>query len=128
MVDRAIEDAISPPLEEGFLESDFAPIMKWMDERFDVEFADLSPYDMLEQVPLNDIYYSVDAGVHLLGASRRLLILLARAYPHYFTLIATRSHDSFAEHFKYLCLILSPFRNGMTCTPTSAREPTSVPT
>jgi hypothetical protein len=42
----------------GFLQTDYKPIMKWLDdERFEVDYKHMTPQLIFDQVPLNDIYY-----------------------------------------------------------------------
>jgi hypothetical protein len=41
----------------GFLVTDYAPLAKWLDERFEVDYKHMSPQLIFDQVPLNDIYY-----------------------------------------------------------------------
>ncbi len=44
----------------GFLQTDFDPINKWFDERFDVEYKHMTPELIFDQVPLNGIYYQTN--------------------------------------------------------------------
>lgn len=41
----------------GFLQTDFAPLAKWLDEPFNVDYKHMTPQVIFDQVPLNDIYY-----------------------------------------------------------------------
>ncbi len=41
----------------NFLVTDFAPLAKWLDERFEVDYKHMTPQLIFDQVPLNDIYY-----------------------------------------------------------------------
>lgn len=41
----------------GFLSTDYAPLSKWLDERFEVDYKHMTPQLIFDQVPLNDIYY-----------------------------------------------------------------------
>jgi len=41
----------------GFLVTDFAPLAKWLDERFEVDYKHMTPALIFDQVPLNDIFY-----------------------------------------------------------------------
>jgi hypothetical protein len=41
----------------GFLVTDYAPLAKWLDERFEVDYKHMTPQLIFDQVPLNDIYY-----------------------------------------------------------------------
>ncbi len=50
--------AIGNPLSTaGFLATDYAPLSKWLDERFEVDYKHMTPQLVFDQVPLNDIYY-----------------------------------------------------------------------
>ncbi len=41
----------------GFLATTYAPLSKWLDEAFDVDYKHMTPQVVFNQVPLNDIYY-----------------------------------------------------------------------
>ena len=41
----------------GFLSTAYAPLAKWLDQRFDVDYKHMTPQLIFDQVPLNDIYY-----------------------------------------------------------------------
>jgi hypothetical protein len=41
----------------AFLVTDYAPLSKWLDERFEVDYKHMTPQLIFDQVPLNDIYY-----------------------------------------------------------------------
>ncbi len=41
----------------GFLVTNYAPLAKWLDERFEVDYKHMTPQLIFDQVPLNDIYY-----------------------------------------------------------------------
>jgi len=41
----------------GFLATNYAPLTKWLDERFEVDYKHMTPALIFDQVPLNDIYY-----------------------------------------------------------------------
>ncbi|MDF1849319.1 MAG: hypothetical protein P1U85_00685 [Verrucomicrobiales bacterium] len=41
----------------GFLKTDFAPLNKWLDERFEVDYKHMTPQLIFDQLPLNDIFY-----------------------------------------------------------------------
>lgn len=41
----------------GFLTTDYTPLAKWLDERFEVDYKHMTPQLIFNQVPLNDIYY-----------------------------------------------------------------------
>jgi len=42
----------------GFLQTDYKPIMKWLDdERFEVDYKHMTPQLIFDQVPLNEVYY-----------------------------------------------------------------------
>ncbi len=41
----------------GFLATDFDPLNKWLDERFEVDYKHMTPELIFDQVPLNDIFY-----------------------------------------------------------------------
>lgn len=42
---------------QGFLKTDYEPLQKWLDERFEVDYKHMTPALIFDQVPLNDIYY-----------------------------------------------------------------------
>lgn len=44
----------------GFLETDFDPLNKWLDERFKVEYKHMTPDLIFDQVPLNSIFYQTE--------------------------------------------------------------------
>jgi hypothetical protein len=41
----------------GFLKTDYEPLNKWLDERFEVDYKHMTPQLIFDQVPLNDIFY-----------------------------------------------------------------------
>ncbi len=41
----------------GFLATNYTPLAKWLDERFEVDYKHMTPALIFDQVPLNDIYY-----------------------------------------------------------------------
>ncbi|MDF1656314.1 MAG: hypothetical protein P1U58_01810 [Verrucomicrobiales bacterium] len=41
----------------GFLKTDYDPLNKWLDERFEVDYKHMTPALIFDQVPLNDIFY-----------------------------------------------------------------------
>lgn len=41
----------------GFLKTDFEPLNKWLDERFEVDYKHMTPTLIFDQVPLNSIFY-----------------------------------------------------------------------
>ncbi len=41
----------------GFLQTDYQPLTKWLDERFEVDYKHMTPQLIFDQVPLNDIFY-----------------------------------------------------------------------
>ena len=41
----------------GFLKTDFDPLNKWLDERFEVDYKHMTPNLIFDQVTLNDIFY-----------------------------------------------------------------------
>lgn len=41
----------------GFLTTDYAPLNKWLDEAFEVDYKHMTPQLIFDQVPLNDIFY-----------------------------------------------------------------------
>ncbi|MEX2578744.1 MAG: hypothetical protein WD342_06775 [Verrucomicrobiales bacterium] len=41
----------------GFLKTDYEPLEKWLDERFEVDYKHMTPDLIFDQVPLNDIFY-----------------------------------------------------------------------
>ncbi len=51
---RATGDALSTT---GFLATNYTPLAKWLDERFEVDYKHMTPALIFDQVPLNDIYY-----------------------------------------------------------------------
>lgn len=46
-------DLIGP----GFLKTDYEPLAKWLDERFEIDYKHMTPALIFDQVPLNDIFY-----------------------------------------------------------------------
>jgi hypothetical protein len=44
-----------------FLATDYEPLEKWFNERFDIDYRQMTPELIFEQVPLNDIYYELIA-------------------------------------------------------------------
>ncbi len=46
-------DMIGP----GFLKTDYEPLAKWLDERFEIDYKHMTPALIFDQVPLNDIFY-----------------------------------------------------------------------
>jgi hypothetical protein len=53
----AVGDA-DPTSTAGFLQTDYKPLMKWLDdERFEVDYKHMTPQLIFDQVPLNDIFY-----------------------------------------------------------------------
>lgn len=52
------EVADSGPINAaGFLKTDYDPLNKWLDERFEVDYKHMTPTLIFDQVPLNDIFY-----------------------------------------------------------------------
>lgn len=45
----------------AFLVTDYAPLSKWLDERFEVDYKHMTPQLIFDQVPLNDIYYETSS-------------------------------------------------------------------
>lgn len=41
----------------GFLKTDYEPLRKWLDERFEVDYKHMTPQLIFDQLPLNDIFY-----------------------------------------------------------------------
>lgn len=41
----------------GFLKTEYQPLNKWLDERFEVDYKHMTPALIFDQVPLNDIFY-----------------------------------------------------------------------
>lgn len=41
----------------GFLKTDYEPLNKWLDERFEVDYKHMTPQLIFDQIPLNDIFY-----------------------------------------------------------------------
>lgn len=41
----------------GFLKTDYEPLNKWLDERFEVDYKHMTPSLIFDQVPLSDIFY-----------------------------------------------------------------------
>ena len=41
----------------GFLKTDYEPLQKWLDERFEVKYVAMTPQAVFDQVPLRDIHY-----------------------------------------------------------------------
>lgn len=57
-IDNSGGAATGNPLSTvGFLSTDYAPLVKWLDERFEVDYKHMTPELIFDQVPLNDIYY-----------------------------------------------------------------------
>lgn len=51
--EEAAVDMIGP----GFLKTDYEPLAKWLDERFEIDYKHMTPALIFDQVPLNDIFY-----------------------------------------------------------------------
>ena len=53
------EVAVSPPptVPPTFLYTDYEPLRNWMDERFEVEYRNMTPTLIFDQLPINDINY-----------------------------------------------------------------------
>jgi hypothetical protein len=45
----------------GFLETDFEPLNKWLDEVFEVNYKHMTAELIFDQVPLNDIFYQTNS-------------------------------------------------------------------
>jgi len=41
----------------GFLKTDYEPLQKWLDERFEVKYVAMTPESVFDQQPLKDIFY-----------------------------------------------------------------------
>jgi len=41
----------------GFLKTDYEPLKKWLDERFEVKYVAMTPQSVFDQVPLDTINY-----------------------------------------------------------------------
>jgi len=41
----------------GFLVTDYEPLKRWLDERFEVDYKHMTPQLIFDQLPLNDIFY-----------------------------------------------------------------------
>ena len=39
------------------MKTDYAPLNKWLDERFEVDYKHMTPQLIFDQLPLNDIFY-----------------------------------------------------------------------
>lgn len=63
--DLAVEEVFEEALSfdengiESFLRTDYEPLSKWLDERFEVDLTAMTPSYIFEVVPLNDIYYEL---------------------------------------------------------------------
>lgn len=44
-------------IPSGFLRTDYAPLTRWMDERFEVEYRNMTPELIFDQAPIADIRY-----------------------------------------------------------------------
>ncbi len=44
---------------ESFLRTDYEPLVKWLDERFEVELTAMTPSQIFDAVPLNDVNYEL---------------------------------------------------------------------
>lgn len=43
--------------DEEFLATDYEPLDKWLNERFEIDYKQMTPTLIFDQVPLNDIFY-----------------------------------------------------------------------
>jgi len=53
----ATDTGNGPINAHGFLKTDYEPLKKWLDERFEVDYKHMTPALIFDQVPLNDINY-----------------------------------------------------------------------
>ncbi|MDA7921060.1 hypothetical protein N9B21_02645 [Verrucomicrobiales bacterium] len=51
--EKPADDLIGP----GFLKTDYEPLVKWLDERFEIDYKHMTVALIFDQVPLNDIFY-----------------------------------------------------------------------
>jgi hypothetical protein len=61
--EEILEVLFSAEKEPEFLETNYESVSKWLDERFKVDFTDVSPTFILDQPPLSDIYYEIGVDV-----------------------------------------------------------------
>jgi len=56
----ATEKAEAPVVEKpaGFLETDYAVLDEWMNERYKIEYRAQTPEGIFDEVPLSDIHYN----------------------------------------------------------------------
>ena len=65
MADAVLEEILKEALSadssgtESFLRTDYEPLSKWLDNRFEVEFTSVTPSQIFDVVPLNDIHYEL---------------------------------------------------------------------
>jgi hypothetical protein len=50
--------AASPSVPAGFLQTEYAPLQRWLDERFEVEYRNQTPELVFDQSPISDIRYA----------------------------------------------------------------------
>lgn len=66
VADAALEELLVDALSAGnnevgqFLHTDYGPLSKWLDERFEIDLTSMSPSQIFDVVPLNDINYEVE--------------------------------------------------------------------
>lgn len=56
-VEKRKSDVKDTPAADQFLVTDYPPLSKWFDDNFEVEYTEMSPQQIFDQVPLNDIRY-----------------------------------------------------------------------
>jgi hypothetical protein len=49
------------PVPSGFLATDYPALKVWMEERFEVEYRNLTPETIFDQKPISDIKYATSA-------------------------------------------------------------------
>lgn len=59
--EQLLTEALSGPgfADEDFLGTDYEPLSKWLEERFEMDYRAMTPDLIFDQVPLNDIFYEV---------------------------------------------------------------------
>lgn len=45
---------------DTFLYTDYLPLTKWLDERYEIDYREMKPDFIFDQAPLDDIYYEFD--------------------------------------------------------------------
>lgn len=60
-IEQMIEDALvwADENRTNFLDTDYEPLSKWLNERFEVKYRAMTPELIFDQVPLSDIHYEL---------------------------------------------------------------------